>query len=330
MKSYNIAVIPGDGTGPEVVKEGIKVMNTAAAKFGFTLNYQYFDFGGDRYLRTGETLPDSAISEFKKFDSIFLGAIFAVFADNTATIQSKNHREVLDANIMQHLVIGPLQKGGINGYHRTNAFHGQTGGEGDGVLFTDPHIKKTIRVMEPEIHQAGAVGHGRSDSHNTMVLPSQLDQGVAEYSSICGKVAHRLFRFTGLQIKATQAVKAGGIAFGRFVAFALGGEDMDQDRPGKIFHVAKGFQEMVETMALNRSQVIKLKSFKEHAGRKKGFKGLLALFGPEHEFVANTGHQFQKVFKLASGIHHGPFGQLAAQKGGEGADVGRYRHFVVV
>jgi 3-isopropylmalate dehydrogenase len=74
-KSYNIAVIPGDGTGPEVVNEGIKVMNAAAAKFGFTLNYQNFDFGGDRYLRTGETLPDSAIKEFKKFDSIFLGAI---------------------------------------------------------------------------------------------------------------------------------------------------------------------------------------------------------------------------------------------------------------
>jgi 3-isopropylmalate dehydrogenase len=66
-KSYNIAVIPGDGTGPEVVNEGIKVMNAAAAKFGFTLNYQYFDFGGDRYLRTGETLPDSAVQEFKKY-----------------------------------------------------------------------------------------------------------------------------------------------------------------------------------------------------------------------------------------------------------------------
>ena len=75
MKSYNIAVIPGDGTGPEVVNEGIKVMDAAAAKFGFKLNYSNFDFGGDRYLRTGETLPDSAIAEFKKFDSIFLGAI---------------------------------------------------------------------------------------------------------------------------------------------------------------------------------------------------------------------------------------------------------------
>ncbi|MBN2481072.1 MAG: 3-isopropylmalate dehydrogenase [Bacteroidales bacterium] len=74
-RSYNIAVLPGDGTGPEVVREGIKVMNAAASRFGFSLNYQTYDFGGDRYLRTGETLPDSAVEEFRKFHSIFLGAI---------------------------------------------------------------------------------------------------------------------------------------------------------------------------------------------------------------------------------------------------------------
>lgn len=74
-KSYNIAVIPGDGTGPEVVTEARKVLNAAAQKFGFSLNYEEFDFGGARYLRTGEVLPDSAPDQLKKFDSILLGAI---------------------------------------------------------------------------------------------------------------------------------------------------------------------------------------------------------------------------------------------------------------
>jgi len=74
-KSYNIAVIPGDGTGPEVVREGRKVLSAAATKFGFKINYTEFDFGGNRYLRTGEVLPDSAPEQLKKFDSIFLGAI---------------------------------------------------------------------------------------------------------------------------------------------------------------------------------------------------------------------------------------------------------------
>ena len=74
-KSYKIAVLPGDGTGPEVVKEGIKVLNAAAAKYDFKLDLTEFDFGGDRYLRTGEVLPENAADELRKFDSIFLGAI---------------------------------------------------------------------------------------------------------------------------------------------------------------------------------------------------------------------------------------------------------------
>jgi len=74
-KSYNIAVLPGDGTGPEVIREGVKVLDAAAAKFGFKLNYQWFDFGGDRYLKTGEGLPPHASDELRKFDAIFLGAI---------------------------------------------------------------------------------------------------------------------------------------------------------------------------------------------------------------------------------------------------------------
>jgi 3-isopropylmalate dehydrogenase len=74
-KTYKIAVLPGDGTGPEVVVEGKKVLSAAADKFGFKLDYTEFDFGGDRYIKTGEVLPDSAADDLRQFDSIFLGAI---------------------------------------------------------------------------------------------------------------------------------------------------------------------------------------------------------------------------------------------------------------
>ncbi|HLA50232.1 MAG TPA: 3-isopropylmalate dehydrogenase [Thermodesulfovibrionia bacterium] len=74
-KTYNIAVIPGDGTGPEGITEGIKVLHAVSQKNGFKINLAYFDFGGDGYLKTGETLPDSAIQELKKYDAIYLGAI---------------------------------------------------------------------------------------------------------------------------------------------------------------------------------------------------------------------------------------------------------------
>jgi 3-isopropylmalate dehydrogenase len=74
-KSYKIAVIPGDGTGPEVIAEAVKVLKAAADKFKFKVELTNFDFGGERYKRTGETLPDSAIEELRKFDAILLGAI---------------------------------------------------------------------------------------------------------------------------------------------------------------------------------------------------------------------------------------------------------------
>jgi 3-isopropylmalate dehydrogenase len=74
-KSYNIAVLGGDGTGPEVVREGVKVLKAASAKFGFKLNFHDYDFGGERYIRTGEVLPANAVDELKKYDSIYLGAI---------------------------------------------------------------------------------------------------------------------------------------------------------------------------------------------------------------------------------------------------------------
>jgi 3-isopropylmalate dehydrogenase len=74
-KGYDIAVIPGDGTGPEVVREGLKVLKAAAAKFGFKLNTREYDFGGERYKKTGEVLPDSALDELKNFKAIYLGAI---------------------------------------------------------------------------------------------------------------------------------------------------------------------------------------------------------------------------------------------------------------
>jgi len=75
MKSYDIAVIGGDGTGPEVVREAIKVLDAAAPKFGLKLNYTNYDFGGERYLRTKEALPDSAVEDLRKHPAVLLGAI---------------------------------------------------------------------------------------------------------------------------------------------------------------------------------------------------------------------------------------------------------------
>ncbi len=75
MKNYKIAVLPGDGTGPEVVAEGLKVLAAAAAKYGFTYETVSYNWGGENYLATGVTLPENFKEELEKYDAVFLGAI---------------------------------------------------------------------------------------------------------------------------------------------------------------------------------------------------------------------------------------------------------------
>jgi 3-isopropylmalate dehydrogenase len=75
QKAYKIAVMPGDGTGPEVINEGLKVLKAVAAAESISFDLIRYDLGGERYKKTGEILPDSVLAELRKTDAIYLGAI---------------------------------------------------------------------------------------------------------------------------------------------------------------------------------------------------------------------------------------------------------------
>ncbi len=74
-REYSIAVIPGDGTGPEVVAEGIKVLEAVCRKTGFKLAFHRFTLGAEHYRKTGETLSDEVFESIKCCDAVYLGAI---------------------------------------------------------------------------------------------------------------------------------------------------------------------------------------------------------------------------------------------------------------
>ncbi|HJQ77264.1 MAG TPA: 3-isopropylmalate dehydrogenase [Acidimicrobiia bacterium] len=75
MNSYRIAAVPGDGTGPEVVAEAEKVLAATASGYGFDLSVAHLDVGGERYLRTGETLTEEDLDKFRDSDAILFGAV---------------------------------------------------------------------------------------------------------------------------------------------------------------------------------------------------------------------------------------------------------------
>ncbi|MFO0984468.1 MAG: 3-isopropylmalate dehydrogenase [Planctomycetota bacterium] len=74
-RTYRIAVLPGDGIGEEVVREGLKVLDVLAARYEFTLEKTHYPFGAEHYLKTKEMLPPSALDEFRKQHAVYFGAI---------------------------------------------------------------------------------------------------------------------------------------------------------------------------------------------------------------------------------------------------------------
>ncbi|MBA2304402.1 MAG: tartrate dehydrogenase, partial [Acidobacteria bacterium] len=75
MRTYRIAVIPGDGVGHEVVPEGVRVVEAAGARFGATFIWTTFDWSCRRYAATGRFMPDDGLEMLRAHDAIFLGAV---------------------------------------------------------------------------------------------------------------------------------------------------------------------------------------------------------------------------------------------------------------
>src|SRR3712207_4274326 len=73
--TYNLAVIAGDGVGLEVTAEAVKALRAASERFNFDVTTTDYDLGGERYLRSGDVLPDSVLDELRQHDAILLGAV---------------------------------------------------------------------------------------------------------------------------------------------------------------------------------------------------------------------------------------------------------------
>jgi isocitrate/isopropylmalate dehydrogenase len=77
-QTYNIASIPADGIGPEVIDAGIKVLKTLSNTLGtFKLNFTHFDWSSATYKKTGKYIPDGGLDELRKHDAILFGAVGA-------------------------------------------------------------------------------------------------------------------------------------------------------------------------------------------------------------------------------------------------------------
>ena len=72
---YRLGVIPGDGIGPEVLEQGLRVLEESSRRYGFSYRIHRYPFGADHYLETGELVPDSDLEEIRNLDALLVGAL---------------------------------------------------------------------------------------------------------------------------------------------------------------------------------------------------------------------------------------------------------------
>ena len=104
MNNYKIAVIGGDGIGPEVIREGLKVIDAAAEKYNFKVETTDFDFGGERYLKTKEILSDSEVDELSSQLSAIVDWVEQLNEVNTENIEPLSNVSMAKLPLRKDLV----------------------------------------------------------------------------------------------------------------------------------------------------------------------------------------------------------------------------------
>ena len=204
----------------------------------------------------------------------------AVRADQARAVDREAHGQVLDRNVVHHLVVGALQEGRIDRAEGLQTFGREPGGEGHRVLFGDADVEDALgkELLHPV--DAGPLGHGGGDRDDLFVATRRLQQRVAEHFGVGGGVGLGLGLRAGDDVEGRDAVIFVVGRLGRRIAVALLGHDMDQHRPAvHVAHVLEDGQQMVEIVAVDRSDVVEAQLLEQRAAGEEAAPVFLGALG---------------------------------------------------
>ncbi len=184
----------------------------------------------------------------------------------TGAVDREAHRQVLDAHVVHHLVIGALEEGGVNRREGPHPFGRHPGGEGHRVLFGDPDIEAARGMRLGELVDTGAGRHRGRDRADARVIIGELGERLAEHVLIGRRAGRALGLFAGDDVELGHAVILVGGVFGRRVALALLGHDMDQHRAFRgVAHVFEHGQQVIEVVAVDRADIVEAQFLEQRA-----------------------------------------------------------------
>ena len=260
----------------------------------------------------------------------------AVRADDAGAVDGEQDGQVLQGDVVHELVVAALQKGGVDGDDGFDAFAGEAGGEGYGVLLGDADVEIAFGKTLLELDQAAAFAHGGGDGGKAGVGLGLVAQPAAEDFGVGGARRGRRGGGVGRGGGFADGVVFDGVVFGQFVALAFFGDDVQELGAFFAAQFGEGVDELDDVVAVGRAGVGEAEVFKQgerlahqlaFAGVGfDGFFGLLRDFFDDGQLVEHEGGLAFDVVQHAAHVAH----HVAGEVFGQCADVGRDGHFVVV
>ena len=251
----------------------------------------------------------------------------AVVAHQSGPVDGQHHVQPKQSDVLHDLVIAPLKEGGIQRHHGNHALLRQASGHGNGVLFSDAHIKGPFGKTPLEIQNAGASGHGRGNGTDPVILLRQFFQALAEGIGEGFHLGGQLFSRLGVEF--TDAVEFGRVLLGKGIALALLGQHMDQHGLFQIPGPAQQGDQAGQVVAVHRAQIGQTHIFKNGGFQQEPLQPVL-----------QAAAQFIQGLSSGQLLHHPAVDPLGvqiivtgAQPGqvpGQAAHVPADGHFVVI
>jgi hypothetical protein len=216
----------------------------------------------------------------------------AVGTDDPRAVEREGDVEVLETDVVHHLIVGALQERGVDRRHGLHPLAGETSREGHRVLLRDTNVVEALWKGLFEAIEPGAVGHGRRDGHDALVLAGQADQGVGEDILVLRRPAglRRLER-SRCHVEGPDTVVLERILLGGLVAVPLRGDGVHQDRPLAVgqhrLHVREGLEQNSHAVPLDRAHVLEVQRLEQDPRREEDLERLLGLVRP----VAHMGFE---------------------------------------
>ena len=194
-----------------------------------------------------------------------------VGADDARTIDCKQHRQLLNGDVMDHLIVSALQEGGIDRHDRLIAANRHPGGKGHRVLFGNRDIEIAIGEFFRELDHPGPFTHRRGDGHQFVVFGRGFAQPVAKDFRIGRQAAAAFRQHAAGVIEFRYRVEGDGIFFRRFISTAFFGHDVQELRPFQVAHILQRIDQTQYIVAIYRADVVKAHLFKQRAGHHHTF-----------------------------------------------------------